>query len=99
MLDYNPKLKTWLENKPNPDAGINNIQIPGEVTHTIWQHRSHSPTKYELNLVNSLVKAFTDGATSPSDVVKALTAQGMLLESGEKFTEESFKAEMARLGY
>lgn len=99
MLDYNPKLKTWLENKPNPDAGINNIQIPGEVEHIIWQHRSHAPTAYELSLAKHLITAFTSGAKSLSDIVTALTEQGMLLENGDAFTEESFRAEMARLGY
>ena len=99
MLDYNPKLKTWLENKPNPDAGINNIQIPGEAVNIIWQHRSHSPSEYELSLASNLIAAFTGGAKSLSEVVKALTEQGMLLENGEEFTEESFKREMARLGY
>ncbi len=99
MTNYNEKLKTWLENKPNPDAGINNIQIPGDVKHVIWQNRSHSPSAYELSLVDHLVQAFTKGATTPEAVVEALNEQGMLLESGEKFTEASFKAEMARLGY
>lgn len=99
MSDYNVKLKNWLEKRPNPDAGINNIQIPGEVKHIVWQHRSHSPTKYELALAQNLIEAFTGGAKSLSEVVNALNKQGMLLETGDQFTEESFKAEVARLGY
>ncbi|PWD85163.1 recombinase-like helix-turn-helix domain-containing protein [Ignatzschineria cameli] len=99
MANYNEKLKTWLENKPNPDAGINNIQIPGDVKHVVWQNRAHEPSAYELSLVENLITAFSKGATTLSEVVTALNEQGMLLESGEQFTEERFEAEMARLGY
>lgn len=99
MTNYNEKLKTWLENKPNPDAGINNIQFPGEVTHVIWQNRSHEPTDYELSLKDHFIQAFTEGAISATDIVNALNKQGMLLENGEKFTESNLEAEMSRLGY
>lgn len=99
MTNYNEKLKTWLENKPNPDAGINNIQFPGDVKHVIWQNRSHEPTAYELSLKDNLIQAFTSGATSPEEIVKALNDQGMQLEGGDKFTVANLEAEMSRLGY
>ncbi|GGZ92135.1 hypothetical protein DC083_02250 [Ignatzschineria ureiclastica] len=99
MANYNEKLRTWLENRPNPDAGINNIQMPGDVKHVIWQNRAHEPSAYEMALVENLITAFSSGATTLSEVVTALNTQGMLLESGEPFTEALFQAEMARLGY
>ncbi len=99
MTSYNPKLKTWLENKPNPEAGLNNIQIPGEVEHIVWQHRSHEPSEYELNLVDCLIKAFAGGAEEIEEVVSALNEQGMLLEGGEAFTVDNLSNELARLGY
>ena len=99
MTNYNEKLKTWLENKPNPDAGINNIQIPGQVEHLVWQNRYKEPSPYEQDFVQHLITAFTNGVTELDDLVNALNGQGFRDESGDLWSVGSFSAEMQRLGY
>lgn len=99
MKQYNEKLVTWLENKPNKDAGIDNIQKPGEVEHVVWQTRPHVPSAYEADLVQSLITVFEQGHEELDDVVNALNQEGVRLETGESWTTESFQQEMARLGF
>lgn len=98
-MEYNEKLKSWVNNVPSTDAGINNIQKPGVVEHIVWQNRSHEPTRYELQLVQSLITAFKQGAKELDAIVNSLNEQGVLLETGQKWTTDNFQQEMARLGY
>lgn len=98
-MQQNEKLIKWKANKPNPHAGIDNIQKPGDSKLVVWQTRDHEPTEYELSLVDSLIKAFSSGAETLDEVVKSLNSQGMLREDGEAFTTESFETEITRLGY
>ncbi|MGP5631978.1 recombinase-like helix-turn-helix domain-containing protein [Psychrobacter celer] len=99
MQQYNESLISWKQHKPSKDAGINNIQIPGQPQLMVWQNRDHEPTNYELSLTENLIAAFSSGAETLPEVVNALNDQGMLLEDGSVFTTESFEREMARLGY
>ena len=39
MKQFNEKLENWINATPSRDAGINNIQIPGQVEHLVWQTR------------------------------------------------------------
>ena len=98
-MEYNTKLQSWIHAVPSTEAGINNIQKPGVVEHIVWQNRSHAPTEYEQQLADHLIKAFKQGATEPESIVSLLNEQGLLLETGEKWTTSNFQTEMARLGY
>lgn len=99
MQQYNESLIRWKQHSPSKDAGINNIQMPGNPTLMVWQTRDHESTDYELSLAKNLIIAFSSGAETLEEVVSALNAQGMLHGDGNAFTTESFEREMARLGY
>ncbi|WP_116474075.1 recombinase-like helix-turn-helix domain-containing protein [Zobellella maritima] len=99
MENFNPKLAAWLKNEPAQEAGINNIQIPGQTQNVIWQNRYREPTRYELDLVAHLEQAFAAGAYELDELVSALNGQGLRNEAGEVWTTSNFQDEMARLGY
>ena len=99
MLQYNPKLKSWLANKPNKEAGINNIQKAIEPEFIVWHIRAHVPSSYEESLVQHLIQAFENGVTEIDELVNVLNEKGLRHEGGELFSVESFQAQMARLGY
>jgi hypothetical protein len=99
MNEYNPKLAKWLSPVPSKDAGINNIQLPGQVEHVIWQTRYKLPTQYELDLIESLKQAFAQGITDLEALVESLNQQGLRQESGELWNSQDFQDEMQRLGY
>mgnify|MGYP003457541076 CR=1 FL=1 len=99
MKLYNEKLANWINATPSSDAGINNIQIPGQVEHLVWQNRYKAPSPYEQDFVQHLITAFTAGVTELEDLVQALNNQGFRDESGHQWSVESFSAEMQRLGY
>jgi hypothetical protein len=99
MKSFNEKLASWIHATPATDAGINNIQIPGQSELLVWQTRYKEPTVYEQDFVSQLMDAFTQGATALEDVVEALNQQGFRSEAGEKWTAASFTEEMQRLGY
>ena len=98
-MSYNKKLATWLKPNPEPKAGINNIQIPGEVEHVIWQTRDHEPTQYELDLVDVLIKGFDSGITELEEIVAFINDAGVYDAEGNLWTTESFEREMARFGH
>ncbi|WP_130802232.1 recombinase-like helix-turn-helix domain-containing protein [Acinetobacter ihumii] len=99
MKQFNEKLANWINATPAKDAGINNIQIPGQVEHLVWQTRYKEPTVYEQDFVQHLIQAFAAGVTELNDLVSALNQQGFRRESGEVWTMQSFTEEMQRLGY
>ncbi len=99
MVEYNEKLMQWINCKPSTEAGVGNIQNPGEVEHLVWQNRYREPSEYEQSLIDHLIQAFAGGAVELDAVVASLNTQGLLNEGGEKWTTENFTFEMARLGY
>jgi len=99
VKQFNEKLANWINATPSLEAGINNIQIPGQVEHLVWQTRYKSPTAYEQDFVKHLIQAFASGVTELNDLVAALNQQGFRRESGEVWTMQSFSEEMQRLGY
>lgn len=99
MKQYNEKLARWINSTPSSEAGINNIQIPGQVEHLVWQNRYKAPSLYEQDFVQHLLTAFTAGITELNDLVNALNDQGFRDESGDQWSVESFSTEMQRLGY
>ncbi|WP_111892888.1 recombinase-like helix-turn-helix domain-containing protein [Acinetobacter sp. MB5] len=99
MKTFNEKLASWIHATPASEAGINNIQIPGQSELLVWQTRYKEPTVYEQDFVTQLMDVFSSGVTELDDVVQALNQQGFRSESGEKWTTETFSEEMQRLGY
>ncbi|CAG67879.1 MULTISPECIES: recombinase-like helix-turn-helix domain-containing protein [Acinetobacter] len=99
MKQFNEKLANWMSPSPSKEAGINNIQIPGQVEHLVWQTRYKKPTVYEQDFVKHLIQAFASGVTELNDLVDSLNRQGFRRESGEVWTMQSFTEEMQRLGY
>lgn len=99
MKTFNEKLASWIHATPASDAGINNIQIPGQAELLVWQTRYKEPTVYEQDFVTQLIQVFSDGVTALDDVVDALNQKGFRSESGDKWTAEAFAEEMQRLGY
>jgi hypothetical protein len=97
-MEFNPYLKPWLQPAPNHVAGKGQIETAQEAVNIRWQTRSAPPSEYEDRLGDALTKAFTDGALTLADVVQALNAQGVQTPHGQPWTEDSFTAEIARLG-
>ena len=99
MKEYNPKLKNWLANTPNKEAGINNIQKTQDVELIVWQTRPNVPSEYELSLAEHLINSFDEGVTDIKQLVAKLNESGLRHKGGQPFTVESFSAEMSKLGY
>ena len=99
MKQYNEKLAAWIQSTPSNEAGINNIQIPGQVEHLVWQNRYREPTQYEQDFIQHLIQAFSNDVTELNDLVTALNDQGFRDEASDRWTVENFSAEMQRLGY
>jgi hypothetical protein len=62
------------------------------------QTRDHEPTPYELKLARTLEDIFTNDGHEPADVIDGLNSRQLHTPTGEPWTEESFRAEMHRLG-
>lgn len=99
MKQFNEKLAKWLYATPSQEAGINNIQIPGDVEHLVWQNRSREPSQYELDFVQHLIEAFSRDVTELNALTEALNQQGFRTVAGERWNAENFSTEMQRLGH
>lgn len=99
MKEFNEKLAKWINATPSSEAGINNIQIPGQVDHLVWQTRSRAASQYELDLVQHLIQAFNNDVYELDVLTKVLNQQGFRTMAGEVCSIESFSKEMQRLGY
>lgn len=99
MKEFNEKLESWINATPSTQAGINNIQVPGQADLLVWQTRSKIPSAYELDLAQYLIQAFSTGITELDHLVNNLNEQGFRSEAGAVWTVQSFSEEMQRLGY
>ncbi|MDJ1133444.1 recombinase-like helix-turn-helix domain-containing protein [Streptomyces iconiensis] len=64
----------------------------------VHQSRTHEPTPYEYKLAAALEEVFTSEGHELADVVRGLNARTVHAADGNPWTEESFRAEMNRLG-
>ncbi|MEV8022684.1 recombinase-like helix-turn-helix domain-containing protein [Streptomyces sp. NPDC086554] len=64
----------------------------------VHQSRTHEPTPYEYKLAATLEEVFTKDGHELADVVRGLNARQVHAPDGAQWTEESFCAEMNRLG-
>jgi hypothetical protein len=63
-------------------------------------HQTHPEpiTPYERKLAGSLTEVFSGGATSLDEVVAGLNALGLHGPNGKPWSDDTFRAEMRRLG-
>ncbi|WP_394435350.1 recombinase-like helix-turn-helix domain-containing protein [Streptomyces sp. SGAir0957] len=64
----------------------------------IHQSRSHRPSPYEYKLAATLEEVFTKEGHELADVVRGLNARQVHAPDGAPWTEETFRAELHRLG-
>ncbi|MGQ4517256.1 recombinase-like helix-turn-helix domain-containing protein [Streptomyces sp. DW26H14] len=62
------------------------------------QSRTAPPGPYEVKLARTLEEIFTQDGHELADVVAGLNARQLHTPDGRPWTEESFRAEMHRLG-
>ncbi|QGZ63380.1 recombinase-like helix-turn-helix domain-containing protein [Paraburkholderia acidisoli] len=62
------------------------------------QARQRPPTQYENLLGDAIERAFAQGITVLAELVAYLNESGPRAQNGEAWTEDNFRAEMARLG-
>ncbi|GAB3654310.1 recombinase-like helix-turn-helix domain-containing protein [Ramlibacter alkalitolerans] len=62
------------------------------------QARRRAPTVFEDLLGDAIERAFAEGAWTLPELVASLNRGGPGASNGEQWTEESFRALMARLG-
>lgn len=96
--EYNHNLALWQKNEPAPNAGANNIQVPGQTENVIYQTRTKVPSPYEVDLADSLLAIFADDIEDIEDIVDALNQRGQQTENGEQWNVSNFQTEMKRLG-
>lgn len=63
-----------------------------------WQHRAEPPSPFENRLGDALEAIFARGIEALPDLVRELNAAGSRDRAGDPWSEESFQAEMRRLG-
>jgi hypothetical protein len=87
-MDHNPfRRKT----APGARGGVE------ERTNIEWQNRADPPTEFENRLGDALEQIFAKGVESLPEVVRELN-RVTPDRAGNPWTEESFQAEMKRLG-
>ncbi|MET8575125.1 recombinase-like helix-turn-helix domain-containing protein [Streptomyces sp. NPDC005012] len=64
----------------------------------VHQTRTHEPTAYELKLAGALEEVYARHGHGLADVVEGLNRSSVYPPDGQPWTEESFQAEMKRLG-
>jgi hypothetical protein len=96
-MNHNPYLKPWRQPQPARAAGKGAIDAPGEVPNIVWQTRSAEPTEYENQLGDALEAVFESGIQTLPEMVLKLNELGMFAPDGDRWTEDSFQAEMKRL--
>lgn len=64
----------------------------------IHQSRTHEPSPYAYKLAATLEEVFAREGHDLADVVRGLNARKVHAPDGAPWTEQSFRAEMHRLG-
>ena len=87
-MDHNPFLK---KGQPGARGGVE------QRVNIAWQHRAAAPGEFENRLCDALEQIFARSIDELSAVVVELN-KVMPDRAGKAWTEESFQAEMKRLG-
>ena len=74
------------------------VESPDHPQNTVWQTRTGEPSAYENALGDALEAILGAGVHDLSGIVAGLNAAGVRAPDGAAWSEESFMAEMKRLG-
>jgi hypothetical protein len=97
-VDYNPHL-SGEPAAAGDKGGPATIESPEKVENIPWQTRAAVPTAAESALADALQAIFAAEIYELPQVVEALNRRGVAAPSGASaWTEENFRAELARLG-
>ncbi|HML83238.1 MAG TPA: hypothetical protein PKE37_15905 [Thiomonas arsenitoxydans] len=94
---FNPHLMAWRRDRPSDTPNSGEIEEVDAVRNIVWQTRGEEPSAFERDLADTLINVFGSGVTSLPEVVAGLDAAGLRQQNGARWTQESFRACMARL--
>ncbi len=97
-MDHNPHLAParYANDDKGSEAGI---ERPDAVVNVAWQTRAAPPTAYEQALADALQAIFAEEIDDLPRIIARLDANGVTPPAGAaRWTEASFRAELARLG-
>lgn len=95
---WNVFLKPWRDAAPSKEGGVGTIEHYESIRNIEWQSRSAPPTEYENHLGDALEKILGEGIHDLSGIVAHLNQMRVYAPTGRAWSEESFCAEMTRLG-
>jgi len=96
-MNFNPHRRPRDPAPARSGEGL--IEQPDDCFYNMpWQTREREPTDYELELAAALSALFEQGQHELADIVAGLGASSVRMPTGEPWTEESFVAEIRRLG-
>ncbi len=98
MADYNVALRHWLDHSLENKGDEGSIERTDKVENVRWQTRAAVPTDYENALGDALQEIFAEEVYDLPGILSRLNERGVRAPNGAPWTEESFTAEMARLG-
>jgi hypothetical protein len=96
--EWNQFLKPWREAAPSNQGGVGAIEDYQNIRNIEWQNRSAPPTEYENHLADALEKILGDGTHDLAGIVGRLNEMRVYAPTGRAWSEDSFRAELKRLG-
>lgn len=98
MTEFNPQLAAWQSYKGTGEAGVNNIEKPGDFGNYVWQTRVREPNGYEDAMAASLIAAYSSGVDELAGLVEHINANGQRQQNDQDWTAQTLVAELERLG-
>ena len=98
MNDYNAALKRARSGGSGNKGSGATIETYDAPVNIEWQTRDAPPTDYENALGDALEEIFSEEVYELPDIVARLNGAGLTGPGGDAWTEDSFKAEIKRLG-
>jgi hypothetical protein len=98
VVDYNPGL-TRNRGAGDDKGGPATIELPDKIENISWQTRAAVPTEREQALADALQAIFAAEIYELPAIVEQLNKRKLAAPDGAPaWTEENFRAEVARLG-
>jgi len=98
MADFNPSLaRAGIDQEPKGSPA--GLEVPDKVENIGWQTRAALPTPAEDALADALQALFNEEIYDLAKLVEGLNRRGVQPPAGtQRWTEEIFRSELARLG-